>query len=94
MLGAQIGYFAVFLPLAILGVFGGYLITYRGLDRIERGKKALGISLLLAGAVLALFCAGILPGFGYWLARGRARFALELGRPIGRRSVQAQLLHS
>jgi hypothetical protein len=67
LLGFQIAYLEALLPLALLGVFTGYLITYRGLDRIERGDKALSIGLLLAGAALALFCAGFLPGFGYWL---------------------------
>ena len=70
LLGFQIGYLAVLLPLALLGVFAGYLITYRGLDRIENGSKAVSIGLLLAGAVLALFCAGICPASGTgWLSR-------------------------
>ena len=69
MLGAQIGYFAIFLPLALLGVFFGYQVTGRGIDHIsERCRYAVGFSLFLCGMILALFCAGLLPWFGYWLA--------------------------
>jgi hypothetical protein len=68
-LGAQIGYFAIFLPLALLGIFFGYQIAYRGLDHlIEHGRYPVGLALFLCGAILALVCAGLLPWFGYWLA--------------------------
>jgi hypothetical protein len=68
LLSAQIGYIALLLPLSLLGILLGYQIAYSGGDRIDCGDKAIGICLLLAGLSLALVCAGLLPGLGYWLA--------------------------
>ncbi len=68
LLGVQIGFLALYLPLAFFGVFLGYKLAYRGLDRLERRSYLAGAWLFLCGFALAMFRACVLPGFGYWLA--------------------------
>lgn len=68
LLGAQIAYIAVFLPLTLSLVFFGYKLADRGFDALDSGKKAVGITRLLGGGLLIFGSALLLPYGGYWLA--------------------------
>jgi hypothetical protein len=72
LLGLQIGYVALFLPLAFYGIFLGYKLLDSGLDRFERRLYPAGLWFFLCGIVLAIGCASALPRAGYWLADCRA----------------------
>jgi hypothetical protein len=68
LLGVQIGYFALLLPLTLGLVFAGYQAANRGFDFIERGRKYVGGALLICAAVFNPLVAIGLPWVGYWIA--------------------------
>lgn len=68
LLGAQIAYITVFLPLTLSLVFFGYKLADRGFDAFDSRKKAVGVTRLLSGGLLIFGSALLLPYGGYWLA--------------------------
>jgi hypothetical protein len=66
-LGLQIAYFAVFLPFVLWLVWLGYEIANRGFDLVDTRQYRGGTARLIAGGLLALGSAGLLPALGYWL---------------------------
>jgi hypothetical protein len=83
LLGFQIGYFALYLPLAFYGVIRGFKFADGALDRIHRGDKAIGFGRLLGGLGFALFCAGVLPWLGYWLTFEGGFSTIGVGHLLG-----------
>lgn len=63
----QIAYFVIFGALALGGVLLSCQIAYRGLDLIERSRKAFGSGLVLLDTVSAPIFAGLLPALGFRL---------------------------
>lgn len=68
LLGVQIAYLTIFLPLVFWLVLCGYKIADSGFDLVDGGRYRPGIFRLVAGGLIAVGSAGLLPGFGYWLA--------------------------
>lgn len=68
LLGLQIGFVAVLLPLVFCFVFWGYYVADRGLDLIERGRKPLGFGLFLGSIILLPSTIIPLLAGSYWLA--------------------------
>lgn len=67
LLGLQISYFVLFLPLCLGSVFLGYRVANRGFDSLEGGKVVNGWLWLCAAGGLAVGSAFLLPWLGYWL---------------------------
>lgn len=67
LLGLQIAYFTLFLPLVVWLVWLGYQVADRGLYSLDRGQKARGALLFWSGILLAYGSAFLLPYGGYWL---------------------------
>ena len=68
LLGAQIAYFAILLPLTLYLVFLGYQIANGALDALERGRWVNGGWRLISAVIVACGSALLLPALGYWLA--------------------------
>jgi hypothetical protein len=68
LLGFQIGYFTLLLPLTCLLVFIGYKIAYRAFYALYCGRVVYGLLLSSSAILIACGSAFLLPMFGYWLA--------------------------
>lgn len=73
LLGQQVAYFAVFLPLSLGLIFCGFQTANRGLDLVERGNKLQG-AVWFWGSVAFVCGSGALLPAGHWFF-----FARDLG---------------
>ena len=67
LLGLQVSYFAVLLPLTCYLIFLGYKIADCGFDALDTGQKIRGALLFWSGMLLACAAALVLPWSGYWM---------------------------
>jgi hypothetical protein len=68
LLGLQIVFTALIIPLTVILVYFGYQLAHRGLDTIERGQRINGGLIFSLAGLLAIGGSFFLLLAGYWFA--------------------------